>query len=495
MKYRIFFLFCLSILSPGVLTAQEITLDLQRVIALANDSSLQAFRNRNLYLSGFWKYRSYRANRLPSLTLDLIPAQYNRDITERYDSEIDADVYREQQRFSVGATLSVKQNVDFTGGTFYLETDLDYMRNFGATAYTQFSTVPIRVGYSQNLIGYNEFRWEKKIEPVRYEKVKRQYVYNSEQVSENAVNYFFSLAMAQTNYDMALSNVSASDTLYRIGLERYKIAAIEKSDLLTLELDMVNARNSLENARIELDKATYALVSFLNLPQDTRISLILPSNPRMVNIPVDQAVQFAKENNPVYYEQKQTVLEAEQTVDRTRKESRFNASVNASVGLNQVADRLGEAYRHPLQQQVVSLSLSIPIVDWGVARGKYNMAKNELNVAYITAQQEKQSVEQEVVVTVRDFNVQQQMLSSAAQALRLAEDAYMQTYRRFVIGNADVNALSLALNRQQTAQRNYVTALQNYWSNYYKIRRLTLYDFEWNVSLYEKFDFENKVMR
>ena len=258
---------------------------------------------------------------------------------------------------------------------------------------------------------------------------------------------------------------------------------------------MVNARNSLENARIELDKATYALVSFLNLPQDTRISLILPSNPRMVNIPVDQAVQFAKENNPVYYEQKQTVLEAEQTVDRTRKESRFNASVNASVGLNQVADRLGEAYRHPLQQQVVSLSLSIPIVDWGVARGKYNMAKNELNVAYITAQQEKQSVEQEVVVTVRDFNVQQRMLSSAAQALRLAEDAYMQTYRRFVIGNADVNALSLALNRQQTAQRNYVTALQNYWSNYYKIRRLTLYDFEWNVSLYEKFDFENKVMR
>ena len=245
MKDIICFLFGWSLWSPVVLPAQYVTLDLPRVIALANDSSLQAFRNRNLYLSGFWQYRSYRANRLPSLTLDLVPAQYNRDITERYDSEIDADVYREQQRFSVGATLSVKQNVDFTGGTFYLETDLDYMRNFGATSYTQFSTVPIRVGYSQNLIGYNEFRWEKKIEPVRYEKVKRQYVYNSEQVSESAVNYFFSLAMAQTNYDMALSNVSTSDTLYRIGMERYKIAAIEKSDLLTLELDIVNPRNSL----------------------------------------------------------------------------------------------------------------------------------------------------------------------------------------------------------------------------------------------------------
>ena len=98
---------------------------------------------------------------------------------------------------------------------------------------------------------------------MRYEKVKRQYVYNSEQVSDSAVNYFFSLAMAQTNYDMALSNVSTSDTLYRIGMERYKIAAIEKSDLLTLELVMVNARNPPEKASNELDKDTYALVSFL----------------------------------------------------------------------------------------------------------------------------------------------------------------------------------------------------------------------------------------
>ena len=369
------------------------------------------------------------------------------------------------------------------------------MRNFGASTSTQFSTVPIRVGYSQSLIGYNAFRWERKIEPVRYEKVRRQYVYNTEQVSENAVNYFFSLAMAQSNYDMALSDVSTSDTLYRIGLERYKIAAIEKSDLLTLELDMVNARNSLENARIQLDKAMYALVSFLNLPKDVHISLILPSNPRLVVIPVEKAIVYARENNPVYYEQEQTVLEAEQAVDRTRKQSRFNASVNASVGLNQVSDRLGDAYRNPLQQEVVSLSLSIPLVDWGVARGKYNMAKNELNVAYITSQQEKQSVEQEIVVTVRDFNVQQKMLASAAQALRLAEDAYMQTCRRFIIGKADVNSLSLSLNRQQTAQRNYITALQNYWGNYYKIRRLTLYDFEWNVSLYEKFDFDNKIVR
>ena len=65
---------------------QQIKLDLKRTIELANDSSLSAFRYQNMYLSGYWEYRTYKANRLPSLTLNLMPAQYYRYITQRYDS-------------------------------------------------------------------------------------------------------------------------------------------------------------------------------------------------------------------------------------------------------------------------------------------------------------------------------------------------------------------------------------------------------------------------
>ena len=62
-------------------------LDLEQAIDIANESSLSAYRYQNQYLSGYWAYRTYRANRLPSLTLNLTPAKYNRYITQRYDSE------------------------------------------------------------------------------------------------------------------------------------------------------------------------------------------------------------------------------------------------------------------------------------------------------------------------------------------------------------------------------------------------------------------------
>ena len=239
-----------------VLAQQRLTLDLQQTIALANDSSLEAFRAKNMYLSGYWEWRTYKANRLPSLTLDLTPAQYYRDITRRYDSEADIDVYRSQQSFYAYGNLSLQQNFDLTGGTFYANTSLGYMRNFGANKYTQYTSVPFQVGYTQDLVGYNAFRWERKIEPLKYEKVKKEYIYNAEQVSEQATTYFFELAMAQAEYDLAKDNALSTDTLYRIGQERLKIAAISRADLLTLKLDRVNAGNTLQTAASALSAAT-----------------------------------------------------------------------------------------------------------------------------------------------------------------------------------------------------------------------------------------------
>ena len=484
---KLFFISCLIFGVSSAFAQQRITLDLQQTIALANDSSLEAFRTKNMYLAGYWEYRTYKANRLPSLTLNMTPAQYNRDITKRYDSGQDLDIYRSQQSFYAYGNLAVRQNFDLTGGTFYLDTELGYMRSFGGNKYTQFTSVPVRLGYSQSLVGYNPFRWERRIEPLKYEKVKKEYIYNAEQVSEQATTYFFALAMAQAEYDLAQDNALSTDTLYRIGMQRLKIAAISRADLLTLKLDVVNARNTLQNASSALKRAMFSLASFLNMEKNTDIRVSLPGRPQTLTIPVDEALQAAQANNPEFLELRQGVLEAEQTVDKTKKESRFNAS----VGFNQVAEKFGEAYKHPMQQEMVSVSVSIPLVDWGVRKGKYNMARNNLNVVRTSARQSEISIEEEVIMTVSDFNVQQALVASAEEALDLAILAYNETRQRFIIGKADINSLTLSLNRQQEAQRNYISALQDYWLNYYKIRKLTLHDFASGFSLSEKFEYEN----
>lgn len=144
------------------LFSQTVTLDLSRSIEIATDSSLQAFRAKNLYMANYWQYRSFKAGRLPSLTLRTTPIQYRRDFTQRYDSENNIDVYRRQQSLHTYGNLSISQNFDLTGGTFFIDSELGYMRSFGENTFSQFSSVPIRVGYSQSLFGFNGFKWRKK---------------------------------------------------------------------------------------------------------------------------------------------------------------------------------------------------------------------------------------------------------------------------------------------------------------------------------------------
>lgn len=482
-------LFMGSVLSVPKAEAQ-VVLSLDRTIQIAADSSLESYRTKNIYLSGYWQYRTYKAQRLPSLTLNLTPVEYYRDITKRYNSVEDIDEMRKQESFYAGGNVRIVQNFDLLGGTFYIDSDLGYLRNFGDNTNTQISTVPIRVGYSQDLLGYNPFKWQRKIEPLKYEKAKKELVYNMEKVSEEATTYFFQLAMAQAEYDLAKENIASSDTLYRIGVERHKIASISQSDLLTLKLDMINAHNTLRNKEIALKRAMFSLASYLNFDKNTDIRLVLPSRPRDMDIPVEKALTLAKENNPQFLGLKQQVLEAEQNVDKTHKESLFNARFNASVGFNQVASEFKNAYKDPLQQELVNVSISIPLVDWGVRKGRYNVAKNDLNVTRISARQEELTIEEDVIMTVGDFNVQQNLIGSAEEALDLANMAYNETKQRFLIGKADLNSLTLSLNRQQDAQRNYISALQNYWLSYYKIRKLTLHDFEMDIPLANEFDYK-----
>jgi hypothetical protein len=209
----------------------ELTLD--KAIALAADSSLEAFRMKNLFLSGYWEYRTYQAGRLPSLTLDLrrhsiteiLPEGMIRKVTWMYI--VSSSLY-------AGGSLEMKQNFDLFGGTFFLDSDLGYIRNFGDNTYSQFTSVPVRLGYRQSLLGYNPFKWSRKIEPLKYEKVKKEFIYNMEGVSEQVTNHFFVLAMAQAEYDLAKENVASTDTLYITGKRRHEIAAISQADLLTL---------------------------------------------------------------------------------------------------------------------------------------------------------------------------------------------------------------------------------------------------------------------
>lgn len=490
---RIFLLtFVLTIFIPRVSEAQReyvvVDLTLDQVIDLAHQQSLYGFRTKNMYLSRYWEFRSFKADRLPSLFLNATPVNYDRSVRSQFISEEEGDRFISRSYFTSDAALSVRQNVTMTGGVFDVTTSLSRIQNMDTEA-VNYASYPVSIGFTQSLNGYNRFRWEARIQPLKFEQAKLEYLQSLETLSIQATNHFFNVATAEINMTIARTNYANADTLYRIGSGRFEIGTVTQDELLDLELGLLNARLAVSRAEIDLKQAHASLNSFLVLGDDVRINCIVPTEIPKLSIDVEKALTMAIENNPQILGYQRQLLEAEQNVARTRSESGLNANIRANLGLNRTADDLALAYQSPfLEQQQIRVGVSIPIVDWGQRRGRIQMARSNQDVAEATVKQSVLDFEQDAIISFLDFNLQEDQVAIAAKADTIAQMGYRVTMQRFMIDKVDVIRLNSARNSLDAARRNYISALRRYWVSYYGIRQITLYDFLSDRPLMENLD-------
>ncbi len=494
MKY-ILLIIVVCVYSIHIYSQEKYVLTLSDAIAYATKNSLSSKSYDMQYLASYWNYRSYKASRLPSLKLNTTPVSYYRYLAKRYDSQNNMDVFREQRSWQSSGGLTLTQAFTPLGGNFYVESDLDFLRNFGASTYNQFSTVPIRIGYTHNILGYNEYKWEKLIEPKRFEKAMKEYVYNREQMSITVSSLFFQLAQSKMAYELAEKQLVSADTLYSIGQKRFDLALLTKQSLLSLKLDVVNAKNALSSAKSQLSRSMFQLASFLSLPTDSEIEVSLSDEAYLPDVAISKALELMHANSYIMAEQENAVLEAKQNADRVKKQSRFNASLTASVGFNQQSDELSKAWKEPLRQDIVSLSVSIPLLDWGQSRGQRQMAKTNLALAELKVQQSKQSQDQELMLLVDDLKLNYDYIASSREALKIAEESYDESVRLFISGASDIATLSIAESRRSNAVNAYVGTLANFWGNFYKLRSMTMYDWVLGIPLIDVVNFDELVNR
>ncbi|MCB8994233.1 MAG: TolC family protein, partial [Bacteroidales bacterium] len=349
-------------------------------------------------------------------------------------------------------------------------------------------TNPISIGLRQPVNGYNKMKFEKLIEPLKYEEAKKDYISALERVSLRAVGYFFDLALAQKNLEISLQNYSNADTLYKIAQGRYQLGTIAENELLQMELSMLNSGTALNSAKIDLAIRRFQLNSFLGFSQDEDIELIIPLDIPAIEVQLEKALGQAEKNNPDVLSRKRQLIEARQNLAQTKAEKGLNADIFASFGLSQRGDKFEGLYVDPQQQERVRLGIEIPIMDWGLARGRYKMAQSSEEVTKTNVAQAEMDFQQEVLLQVMQFNLQDDQLVIAAKADTIARMRYEVSKQRFLIGKISVLDLNVALQEKDVATRGYISALRNYWTYFFNMRSLTLYDWINDKALTEEFD-------
>ena len=464
-------------------------LNLDQTIEIAQQKSIQSFRNKNMYLARYWEFKSYKGSKLPGLILESNPLSYNSSYRRVYDSQQNKYVYKYDDRLTSYGKLSINQNVTVTGGTISLYSDLTREQDYSDDL-SSFVTNPISLSFDQPLSGYNEFRWQSRLAPLEYEIAKREFLQGLETISLRAVDYFFSLVSNEIDLKIANTNFSNADTLYTIAKGRFEIGTVTQDELLDLELGLLNARINKVKAEMSLKQAQIAFNSFLRLDESIEINCIIPDEIPTFDLEVGEVLDLALENNPDLLDFQRQLLVARQKVANEKANSGFTANMHASFGLSNSADNIIDSYRPEFQRgQSFGFGLRLPILDWGDRRGRIQMVKAEQVMTEAQVEQAKVDFNQNVLQLVMEFNVQDDQVEISAKADTVAVLGYDVTKQRFLIGKLDVIKLNSARNSVDAAHRNYGEALHRYWNYYYSIRQLTLYDFMKKQSLIEELDY------
>lgn len=464
-------------------------LALEEVIQIARENSVQALLAKHRFTSSYWSYRSYQASYLPSVSLNADLVDFNRSIVKNnvlIDGEW-VEQYAPTNRLNSSLGLQIQQSVPLTGGRFFVNSEIGRLDLLNDDPATIMST-PISVGFRQPLFSVNEFKWERRIEPLKYEEAKKTYLVNMENVNLRAVELFYDMALAQMNVQTSQLNVANNDTLYQIAKGRFELGMIDQGDLMQMELNYLNSTDNLTKNKLDLEVKKARLRTFLGYNDNVDFKLITSKNVPDFEVDVDQAMAFARDNNPEILSMERQILEADQAIAQARANARFNADLVASYGLTQQAQTVMEAYQDPQQSQRVTVGVSVPILDWGMRKGMLKMAESSKDVVELSVQQQMVDFDQSVYLEVMQFNMQSDQLALAAKKDTISQTRYDITKQKFLIGKVDVLKLNDALTSKDNAIANYFQALRQYWSYYYTVRRTTLFDFERNQPLLQNYE-------
>ncbi len=483
-KFLIFLAGVFFVSGLAVFGQEKVNYTLQEIVARAKAQSTAALRAQTAKENRFWQYRLYQSNYNPQLRLTGTIPNYSQSVNSvtQPDGSI---AFREVKQNMVDVELGLQQVISPTGGMISVNSSTSRFDNFLAPegARIRYSGVPVNIRLNQPLFAFNPYRWDKKIEPLAFEESKREFVEEMEQISRIAAQLFFDYLLAQVNLDISEKNLRNTEDIYRIENGRYNIGTTSEDHLLQVELQVLQAKQAQSQARLDMETSMLSLKSYVGLHENVEVELILPDEIPSIQVDVDRAIELAFQNRSQALGFDRQLLEAEESVARARGQ-RFQMNLQASYGYNNAATDFENIYINPNQQAVVNLGISMPVLDWGRTKARMEQARANQRLTEYSVEQEKINFEQEIYTMARNFQMLEDRLEITEVSDKVAEKRYEISRDRYLTGRVTITDLNIAQTEKDANKRAYISSLREYWTAYYQLRQLTLFDFENNTLLY-----------
>ena len=269
---------------------------------------------------------------------------------------------------------------------------------------------------------------------------------------------------AQQNFDIIKNKVEAD------------LSA--RDELYQAELNVAQAVSTVDNRKVSLENAKDDLKKILGIEieQDFDITAEITAKPVPINMML--AIESALSSRLELRQREISRIEQDIQMKQIKENNSLDGNLSLSLGIMGDNEDFNKIYDHPTNNPRVSMSLSIPLFDWGERKARIKAQEIAIKMYDMETDEERKSIEIAVRKSCRSLRNLEAQIAIAEQSVQNAQLTYdlnAERYRNGELTGMEMNQFQTQLSNQKMS---YVSTLINYKLELLNLKIISLYDFE-----------------
>lgn len=350
---------------------------------------------------------------LPDVSLSFTLPSYNRSISEILQPD-GTYAFRESNNANSRVNLTVSQKLPFTGGQLSISNSFNRLDNFDkGDVTTSYSASWLGASLSQPLNFFNEMKWDKRIQHARYQANEIEYKRVQIEVKKKAVEEYFQILQLKNEKNINDKALQTADIYKKVLKKLINAGRLIAYDSIDIELKVLDLQKRSRFLSKSESLKTESINHFFN-------SRIIDDNdyfetPKLQLDLKDKQYYIDRYLELFAVMENSRLLGLEKSVKRLESSRFYSANVTIGAGFNNASNYYYDIFQNPNQSQNFSISLSVPLLDFGRKRTELEISRTQYDI-------ETSNLKQEKLLTLDRINFLYEEVKDLAESLAIEED-------------------------------------------------------------------------
>ncbi len=414
-------------------------------------------------------------------SLSLTPMDYNRD---RSFNNFFSTWNTSETKQSFGI-FRISQPIKLTDGTLALINRFSWQ-----DAYSEYQDVRSKtfsnnlyLSFEQPIFTYNRTKLTLRELELDLENTTLRYAIRKLGLERNVTQNFYTVYQNRMSLQIAMEEYENQKRSYDIIKNKVDAGISAMEELYQAELNLATSKSNTENQQVVLQNSLDAFKNLIGISLFDDISVTADITHHPVVVDLQKAIDHGLDQRMELRQRKIQIENSQFNLIQTMAMNEFKGAITLSYGVIGTDEQFQEIYDIPTKNQRYSISVDIPLFDWGEKKSRIRASEAVIQTNELSLDVEKNNIIIAIRQVARNLNNLENQIEIARQNERNAQLTYDINLERYE--NGDLTGMDLSLFQNQLSQKKIalVSSLINYKIELLNLKIQSLWNFEMDQSV------------